>query len=137
MKILVCGSREWTDPGPIERELRKYGARLPVVIHGANGGFTGLDRKGPPIGADFIAGQVARALGYQVREYPVTPQDWAHHGRAAGPRRNAHMLEVEHLRNDPIGLVLAFAVDFTRARGTNDMRKKARAKGIVVESFSL
>lgn len=35
MKILVCGSRVWTNRAAIERELRKLGSGL-VVVHGAH-----------------------------------------------------------------------------------------------------
>ena len=142
MKVLVCGSREWTNPGPIERELRKL--RVPyhgglyegpiTIVHGANGGRP--PGGGRPIGADFIAGELAQEMGYRVRAYPVTSRDWSIHGRAAGPIRNSHMLEVEHVEGEPIELCLAFAVDFGRAFGTRDMTRKAEGRGIRVERFS-
>jgi hypothetical protein len=46
------------------------------------------------------------------------------------------MLLKEHLPKEPIGLCLAFAEDFSVAYGTSDMRRKALAAGIRVESFS-
>lgn len=103
------------------RELRKLPAGS-VIIHGAHWQ-----------GADHIADEVARELGFEVRLYPAK---WASWGRAAGPRRNSEMLVLEHLPGDPIEVCLAFAEDFTQAAGTKDMQRKARAAGIRVESFS-
>jgi len=84
MRILVCGSRSWNDPGPIARELEKavhvpgVEAAQVTVIHGA------------ARGADSIAGNVAHEFGYQVI---ACPADWNRFGRAAGPIRNQQMLK--------------------------------------------
>jgi hypothetical protein len=123
MKVLVCGSRKWTERDPIERELRKLPGGT-IIIHGA------------APGADTIADLVARELGFEVHPYPA---DWKRNGKAAGPIRNAYMLKCEHVVDDPINLVLAFAKDFSpsRAPGTADMMKKSRAKCISVEPFSV
>lgn len=120
MKVLVCGSRHWTKRAPIERELAKL---LPggIVVHGDHWE-----------GADRIADTIARQMGLEVRNYPAI---WALYGRAAGPRRNSDMLRKEHIPSEPIELCLAFAEDFARAPGTSDMRRKAVAAGIRVESF--
>jgi YspA, cpYpsA-related SLOG family len=121
MKVLVCGSRRWTKRAPIERELLKI---LPdgIVVHGAHWE-----------GADDMADTVAMGLGLEVRRYPAL---WILYGPSAGPRRNAEMLRKEHVAAEPIGLCLAFAEDFSKAFGTSDMRRKAIAAGIRVESFS-
>jgi hypothetical protein len=120
MKVLVCGSRNWFDRGPIERELRKLPPGT-IIVHGA------------APGADSLADSVARCLGFEVRVYPA---EWATHGRAAGPIRNSEMLTKEHRSDEPIDLVLAFAKDFSLARGTSDMMRKAREAGVHVEPFS-
>lgn len=121
MKVLVTGDRNWTNREVIERELRK----LPpgsIVVHGA------------ARGADSIAGEIARRLGFEVRPYPA---DWDTHGKAAGPMRNAEMLRREHLLHSPIEKVLAFHSDFENSRGTKDMVTKAIKKSIPWELFSV
>lgn len=122
MKILVCGSRSWDDPGPIARELEKV-VRAPgveaahvTVIHGA------------ARGADAIAGSVARGFGYRVI---ACPADWNRFGRAAGPIRNQQMLK-DHQPE----LVLAFARDLSTSTGTAHMVQIARKAGVTVHHFS-
>src|SRR5262245_14640856 len=68
VRVLVTGTREWTDRVPIERELACLVAGS-VVIHGA---ARGVDR---------LAGEVAAALGFEVI---ACPADWKKFGRAAG-----------------------------------------------------
>lgn len=86
MKVIVTGSRGWTDADKIRRRL----ALLPhgaVVVHGQSRGG----------GADTIADKIARELGYTVIPVPVNAQDRA---RARTPRqapilRNIRMFD-EH-----------------------------------------
>ena len=120
MKILVCGSRVWTNRAAIERELRKLGSGL-VVVHGAHWQ-----------GADAMVDVVVHDLGLQVRRYPA---NWKKFGRAAGPKRNQEMIDKEHLPAEPIDVCLAFAENFSAAHGTSDMRRRAITAGIRVESF--
>lgn len=117
MKVIVCGSREWSDRATI----RAWLARCPkgtIVVHGA------------AAGADDLAGQEAEALGFEVRRYPA---DWNQHGNAAGPLRNQQMLDVE-----APDAVLAFTwalerADITgRVTGTGDMVLRAVAAGVRV-----
>jgi hypothetical protein len=123
MKVLVCGSREWTNRDAIWRELKKLPAGT-IIVHGA------------ARGADQMAGEIGRLLGFEVRPYPA---DWGNDGKAAGPIRNSRMLSEEHPDKEGVYFdrVLAFAVDFAKARGTTDMMGKARVAGIHVEPFSL
>lgn len=108
MKVLVTGSREWTNWAAIYTAL----ATLPpgsTVVHGHC-----------PRGADHIADILARAIGHSVVRIPA---DWNRYGRAAGPIRNRLMLtlhpDIEH--------VLAFPVP--QSRGTVDMIRAATAAG--------
>ena len=74
-RVLIYGSRTWRDPEPIQA----FVTSLPddaVVIHGG------------AAGADRLAGEAARARGLTVEVYWA---DWATHGKAAGPIRNAVM----------------------------------------------
>lgn len=109
MKVLVCGSRTWTDEGAVRRRL----AELPpdaVILHGG------------ARGADAMAARAAADLGLQVRAYPA---DWGRHGRAAGLIRNVLMLD------EGPDLVIAFQRD--RSRGTEHTVTEARRRGVPVE----
>ena len=126
MKVLVCGSREWKNRDAIWRELKKLPEGT-IIVHGA------------ARGADRMAGEIARLLGFEVRQYPA---DWDNDGRkAAGPIRNSRMLKEEHPDKEGVYIdhALAFAVDFSlkASPGTNDMMGKSRRAGIPVECFSL
>jgi hypothetical protein len=112
MKILVCGSRNWTDRTAIENELLK----LPLgstIIHGA------------AKGADRLAGEVAKEVGLQVVEFPP---DWNKYGKSAGFKRNLEMLDANP------DLVLAFQLD--GSKGTQHTIDNARKRGIKVGVFS-
>ncbi|GGW15803.1 hypothetical protein GCM10018980_51480 [Streptomyces capoamus] len=85
-RILVTGSRTWTDVGAIQKALAKAVEAIPadrqiIVVHGAC-----------PNGADAIADQWARQYGATVERHPA---NWRPNGvldRAAGYRRNAEMV---------------------------------------------
>lgn len=111
MRVLVCGSRDWTDYEAIRREIMTLPASLNLVIHGN------------AVGADRAAGRAASLSGIEVASYPA---DWKKYGRAAGPIRNQQMLDEG--RPD---LVLAFWKN--KSRGTEDMIRRARKAGIEVK----
>ena len=123
MKALVCGSREWVEQAPIERELRKLPPGT-IIVHGGCRG------------ADNIAGYVAKQLGFEVRPYPVPKGDWQRFGPAAGHIRNQRMLDEEHLKREGIDRVLAFHKDPGLGKGTRDMVRRSEAAGIPVERFA-
>ncbi len=110
MRVLVCGGRDYSDWTTLKRELDLAVRLSPVslVIHGGASG------------ADTLAGRWAEQRGFQVCIFPA---DWRRHGKAAGPIRNAAMLE--HGRPD---LVVAFP----GGSGTADMVRKARAAKVQV-----
>jgi hypothetical protein len=118
MKVLVTGSRRWTDKRAVHLALKQLPPDT-VVIHGACA-----------TGADAFADAVAKKLGFQIRAYPA---NWDQDGKKAGPIRNSEMLRKEHVQGDPIQRVIAFTPDLERSRGTRDMVLKAKAKGIKVE----
>lgn len=83
-RILVTGSRSWSDSATLAWELglaagegHRLGRPL-VVVHGAC-----------PRGADRIADELARDHGIPVERHPA---DWLAHGRQAGFLRNAEMV---------------------------------------------
>ncbi|KKN05312.1 hypothetical protein LCGC14_1088550 [marine sediment metagenome] len=109
MRILVCGSRIWKDREGIKVNLASYAAHDPVVIHGG------------ARGADTIAGEVAKELGFEVEVFPA---DWNKHGKTAGFIRNQQMLD----EGKPDRL-LAFHLN--NSRGTQDMIDRAQKAGLL------
>lgn len=123
-RLLICGSRAWTDAKPIEQQVRLMRDELEVVI------------EAEATGADRIARMVAQANGVPVLPFPA---DWSVHaegwcrcrrpGRtcpAAGPRRNRRMLD----EGRPT-LVVAFTDDFENPRsGTRGMCRMAVRAGV-------
>lgn len=105
-RILVCGSRTWTDGNAIRSRLKCCGPPGVVITGGARG-------------ADQLAETIARSLGFQVETYPA---DWRGKGRRAGIIRNLEML------NTNPNLVLAFHQN--GSRGTQHTIDEARHRGI-------
>lgn len=130
--ILMCGSRTWFDDWQVIAELKRlqvrYGTRL-VIRHGDE-----------PNGADRIISRLCAELRIRHEEYCATTpavyergrckvvqvSDWAVDGKAAGPKRNAAMLEP----NDVVGVV-AFR-SHGKSNGTDGMCNLARASGVPV-----
>lgn len=81
-RLLITGSRDWTDEDAIRREFGRFtaehGAEVTIVHGGA-------------IGADSIADRVARYWGGGM-VVEVHPADWRL-GKIAGPARNRKMVE--------------------------------------------
>jgi hypothetical protein len=78
-RVLVTGSRTWTDNTLIAEHLRRAADLFPaaVLVHG------------DCHGADRIAAAIWRRWGLPTEAHPA---DWATHGRRAGHLRNAHMV---------------------------------------------
>lgn len=105
--VLVCGSREWTNRDVIIRELHE----LPLgrLIHGNCRG------------ADKLAAEIGRYLGWKVEPFPA---DWKALGKKAGPLRNRQMLD------EKPDLVLAFHAGIERSKGTADCVQEANRRGL-------
>lgn len=120
MRVIVTGSRKWEQPSVVYDALNEvYQQHGPfTLVHGACA-----------TGADFYAHRwyevAGRALGVGEIKYRA---EWARHGRAAGPRRNAVMV---HAGAD---LVLAFPLP--GGSGTQGTMELARAAGIEIKEFS-
>jgi len=119
-RVLVCGGRDFCDKAILWKTLDEtfphsetdsYGNWLPVgtLIHGDC-----------PTGADALADEYAVVNWLDLKTFPA---NWEKYGRAAGPIRNAQMLDEG--RPD---IVIAFP----GGRGTADMVSKARASGVPV-----
>jgi len=132
VRILICGSRTWTDKKAILDKLlsveASYDSYIKTVIHGG------------ARGADTLAGIATKEMcGYkadanhtqaQVDDNTpavlVFPANWNKYGRAAGAIRNQQMLTEG--RPD---LVLAFWDQ--KSRGTKHMIELAKRAGVPVE----
>lgn len=104
--VIVCGGRDYRDAAKVDEVLS---ALNPSSV--AQGGASG---------ADALAREWARARGIVVVTYHA---DWRAYGPAAGPRRNREMLE---------RVTGALVVAFPGGKGTADMVRQARAKGVEV-----
>lgn len=121
MRVIVSGSRDWTDSARIwaalDNVLNESDPSPLVVVHG----------NAP--GADSIANQWAtyhHNNGYNV-EPEAHPAQWTKHGRRAGPLRNQEMVDAG------ADLVLAFIKD--NSPGASHLVREARTAGIPVEEF--
>lgn len=110
MKVLVCGGRDFPSPAQVWTALD--------ALH-AEHGFTALMQGGAP-GADRMASEWA-ATKPEIQRY-VCHAEWDKYGKAAGPKRNARMLEWKP------DLVVAFS----GGRGTANMIAQAEAAGVTV-----
>ncbi len=108
LPVVVCGSRDWTDEGVIRAALLFVGGHYGAPLHVGHGACRG---------ADLLAAEVARSLGWRETAYPA---DWQRYGRAAGPRRNAEMLAV----HAPL-VVCAFSISRPPTPGTTDMLRQS------------
>jgi len=107
MRVLICGSRSWTD----RKAIRDFLLTLPkssVVI------------EGEASGVDTIAREEAEKLGIEVLKFPA---DWKRYGRAAGPIRNRQML----VEGKP-DIVVAFHSDISKSKGTLNMLRQAKER---------
>jgi hypothetical protein len=107
-KIVICGSRSWTNEEKIYRVLKEIRHPREIVHGGAQG-------------ADTLAGRVAMGLGFVVTEMPA---DWTKWGKAAGFKRNIAMLDLEP------ELVIAFWDG--KSKGTRHTMQEAGLRGIPV-----
>lgn len=117
-KVLVCGSRDYTDQDRIYEVLDAYHARIGPWLLIISGGARG---------ADEIAEDWARS---RKVDHLTLYAKWDTDGKGAGPIRNRRMAAKRPK------LVLAFSRDFDASRGTSDMIKVAEKLNIKVKRFS-
>ena len=124
-RLLVCGSRDWTDEELINKEINK------AVVQAGVRAYQVLVINGGADGADDIAMRLCRdKLGYACATFfaPWTFADRVlNNKRAAGPMRNGWMI----YWGQP-DKVLAFHPYIVNSRGTKNMVKRAREAGVPV-----
>lgn len=108
MKVVVTGSRKYTDSRIVAAALKAAGATMVI--------------EGGAIGADRIAGDWARSQGIPNVRIDAL---WTYYDKSAGPIRNGWLLDLEP------DLVLAFPLP--DSRGTWDCVRQAKERGIEVE----
>ena len=122
MRIIVCGSRDWTS-----QEDRDF---IFLCLDLLQAGF-GDDKitiiEGECRGVDTWARQWAIAREVDCLPFPA---DWSR-GRSAGPQRNLKMLQ----EGNP-DLVLAFTDDITTSKGTKNMVELAKKHGVTTKLCS-
>lgn len=111
MKILVCGGRNFSDRALVIRVLDYLNRPSRPITHLIHGACRG---------ADLLAADWATLRSIPTTAYPA---DWSLHGPAAGPIRNALMLD----EGKP-SLVIAFP----GGRGTTSCLALARARSIPI-----
>ena len=114
-RVLVTGSRDWANELVVEGALAvAVYQRVPaVIVHGAC-----------PTGADAMAARWTRShrvIGLTEEAHPAL---WQWHGRAAGPRRNAEMVE--------LGADVCLAFIRAGSRGASHCARLAERAGIPV-----
>lgn len=114
-KIVVTGSRDWTDGQAIINALKEMKNRFPgeeLVL------ITGGAR-----GADKLAYEIGKRHGFTT---VILDANWSNQGRTAGPIRNRRMLDWFA----PIDVVLAFPLP--QGSGTRDCMAEALKRNIEV-----
>lgn len=120
LRVLVFGSRDWTDREAVDREVTSIAERTRgQVITIVHGGARGADR---------MAGAAARK--HRLREL-VYPAQWARLGRRAGPTRNQQMID-EGRPHSAIGFVFVDDDGRPATPGSRDMYRRLRTAGIPV-----
>jgi hypothetical protein len=120
MRILITGSRHWTDRAPVWYVLQRICAANPgphALVHGDC--ERGIDRL-------VVGWALDIGCEYDATHEPH-PADWARNGRAAGPKRNQAMVD--------LGADICLAWPGPGSKGTFDCMRRAAKAGIRVVNF--
>lgn len=119
VRILITGSRDWTDTETIRRALSEAWHALgrpadAVLVHGAC--HLG--------GADRIAADIWRSWGYLEEPHVA---EMGPGGHRLGPKRNAEMVA--------LGATICLAFPLPQSRGTRNCMRLAKEAGIPVRVY--
>lgn len=118
-RILVTGSRDWTDAETIRAALSEAWQRLGRPVNAVL--VQGECHLG---GADQIAAETWRGWGFPVEGHPA---EMGPNGHVLGPKRNAEMVA--------LGADLCLAFPLPSSRGTKNCMRLAREAGIEVKVY--
>lgn len=118
MRVLVTGSRTWTDADEVAYALLK--------VYNEFGPFT-LVTGACPQGADRIAEQVVTDWELSAMAVERYPAEWDKYGKSAGFIRNQMMVMTKP------DLALAFLMD--DSPGTKNTIRLCRAHGVPIQVF--
>lgn len=106
--VFVCGGRDFVDEFTLAGALKTAckGLSKVIIVHGAC-----------PSGADQLADDWGLSKRHTVKRFHA---DWSTHGKAAGPIRNAEM--VDYLKT--VQLVAAIVCWDGKSKGTADMVRR-------------
>lgn len=119
-RILVTGSRDWTDRATINSALADAWFDL-----GQDPGAVLVQGECHLGGADLIAKEVWESHGLTVEGHPA---EMGPDGHVLGPKRNAHMVS--------LGADVCLAFPLPSSRGTKNCMRLAREAGIPVRVFT-
>lgn len=120
MRILITGSRDWTDRNTIFNAILDLREDFPfywedvVIVHGDC-----------PTGADFLAQSIAEQCDLVTERHPA---DWQAFGKFAGPKRNQEMVD--------LGADVCLAFPLYPSKGTRHCMGAAEKAGIPVRVFA-
>lgn len=117
MKVLVCGQRDFNDPGYMFGILDRIHELTPIT----------LIVEGGAQGADQFGGSWAISRGVELKVFPA---NWKQYGKAAGPIRNRQQFD----ETQP-DRVLAFYHDMSTSKGTKDMVAYAQSKNCETSEY--
>lgn len=118
MRIIVTGSRDWTNDSIVWSALRPYAQEEDLFITLVTGGAS--------TGADYIAEQMAREFGWCIERYPAEPSRYGH--------RASHIRNYEMVR---MGADVCLAFIRNRSRATVGCTDLCEKEGIPVVYHSV
>ncbi len=107
MKVIIAGSRNFTDQKIVDRVITDSGFEISQVV---SGGARGVDTCGEYWAEDN---------GVDIEVFSA---DWQKYGRAAGPIRNKQMANYAE--------ALIAIYDSSKSKGTANMIKQAKEQGL-------
>ncbi|QLF83442.1 DprA-like DNA processing chain A [Rhodococcus phage NiceHouse] len=123
-KLLVTGSRDWTDTRVVWNALDTLYYRNPDDFYLLHGAARGVDTMASLWAGDRVH---EAGLNISVKDFRVLPEHWEKYGKRAGMLRNIAMVDKQP------DIVLAFIKN--QSKGATQCAEYAEQKGITVVRF--